>query len=146
MMNEFSPLLTIANSKTTLTELIRARKVSNNHYSFFTNVYDIELRCANGPSEQINFFTSDVTVRKERDPHGQKVLPMNQSWNSKIRVSKVTNKQGSHHTYENIFTTDPRKFDNRRTQNLIEGENKGRNYNPVTNTFHYNVKVKGNLK
>ena len=77
MKSAFSHRLTIASLRAILIELTQEKKVSNYQYSYLTNVYDIELRCANGPSEQINFFTSDVTVRKERDPQGQKILPMN---------------------------------------------------------------------
>lgn len=52
----------------------------------------IELRAFNGASEQINFYTTPATSRKLNDMQGQRVLPMNQSWNMKARVSNVVEK------------------------------------------------------
>ena len=78
-----------------------------------------KLRVLNGASEQFNFYTTQATVRKQSDPRGQKVLPMNHSWNTKVRVNKVLEKQSQNHTHENIFRMSPSKVDPRRIESLM---------------------------
>ena len=43
-------------------------------------------------------------MRQKGDSTGQPILPMNEIWNTKKRVNNVIQKQGSNHTYENIFS------------------------------------------
>ena len=80
---------------------------------------DLELRQQNGASEQICFFTTPTTARRATDYQGQKVLPMNHVWNNKARVSIVTERQGSHHTHENLFCVKESKNDPARIKSLM---------------------------
>ena len=105
-------------------------------------IFCIELRALNGASEQFNFYTSDATVRKTSDQNGQKVLPMNHTWNNKARVNEVIEKQGAHQTFSNLFTMKPNKQNPLRTQHLIDGENKGRPFNPLTGANHFNLDIR----
>jgi len=73
----------------------------------------------NGPTEQFNFYSSPDTMRKATDPTGQRVLPMNVTWKSKARVACVTEKQGSDHTHENLFRSEPYPQNQARTKNLV---------------------------
>lgn len=79
----------------------------------------IELRVMNGASDQFNFFTNSQTVRKQTDRTGQRTISMNQSWNNKARVSKVTDKQGAHHTFDNLFTRPAQRVNPLRTEHLM---------------------------
>ena len=64
---------------------------------------------------------------------------MSHNWNTKVRVNQVLKKQGATHTHENIFKMSPSKVNPKRIESLILGESKGRNFNPVTGTAHYNM-------
>ena len=60
-----------------------------------------------------------MTSRKVGDLNGQRVLPMNDTWNEKKRVGDVLKKQGSLHTHENIFARTMGAVKPGRTKNLM---------------------------